>query len=271
MIKIKLIDKFFIIIKNIIANFFKETNKEKSPTDDVLDNNISTLKQYVKSIEPLIEYIVKEKIKRFFKYRWKSFLFKLIMISGVLLLLYFAIFRVVEPIFITVPEKKTKTEIVKTYPSDSSMTLENFMIQIQYVESRYNPEARRSGSQYWGLYQLGMDARKNSGYGDISYDVFKNHPEIQHLCMIQCLKIYKNEMKDYIQKYDGEIIDGVLITESGILAMSHIGIGSAKKYLDSGKIPIVNEQHNSPREYAKLGGYKLDFDKYNFEKIKIKK
>lgn len=267
----KIIDKVFKISKNIIKKFFKETNEEKSPTDEALDNNILTLKQYIKTIEPLIEHIVKEKIKRFFKYRWKSVLFKISKILLVFVLIYFAIFRVIDPIFIHVPAKKVEKVKVKTYPSDSSMTLENFTIQIQYVESRYNPEARRPGSQYWGLYQLGNDARKNSGYGDISYDVFTNHPEIQHLCMIQCLKIYKLEMQEYIKKYDGKIIDGILITESGILAMSHIGTGTTKKYLDSGIIPAVNEQKNSPREYAKLGGYNLDLDKYSFNKFDIMK
>ena len=154
------------------------------------------------------------------------------------------------------------------YKDDSTMTMENYLLQIQYLESRYNHNANRLNSEYWGLYQIGHNIRKETGYGDISKSVFLNHPEIQHLCMIKSLEMYQDIMKDYINKYSGTIVDGILITESGILACSHlIGCEGTKRLLDKGVIPEKDINGNPIRHFFKLGGYKLNFDNINFKKL----
>ncbi len=159
-------------------------------------------------------------------------------------------------------------DIVLSYPDDSTMTMENYLLQIQYLESRYNHNANRLNSEYWGLYQIGHNIRKETGYGDISKSVFLNHPEIQHLCMIKSLEMYQDIMKDYINKYSGTIVDGILITESGILACSHlIGCEGTKRLLDKGVIPEKDINGNLIRHFFKLGGYKLNFDNINFKKL----
>lgn len=159
-------------------------------------------------------------------------------------------------------------DIVLSYPDDSTMTMENYLLQIQYLESRYNHNANRLNSEYWGLYQIGHNIRKETGYGDISKSVFLNHPEIQHLCMIKSLEMYQDIMKDYINKYSGTIVDGILITESGILACSHlIGCGGTKRLLDKGVIPEKDINGNPIRHFFKLGGYKLNFDNINFKNL----
>ncbi len=159
-------------------------------------------------------------------------------------------------------------DIVLSYPDDSTMTMENYLLQIQYLESRYNHNANRLNSEYWGLYQIGHNIRKETGYGDISKSVFLNHPEIQHLCMIKSLEMYQDIMKDYINKYSGTIVDGILITESGILACSHlIGCEGTKRLLDKGVIPEKDINGNPIRHFFKLGGYKLNFDNINFKNL----
>jgi len=159
-------------------------------------------------------------------------------------------------------------DIVLSYPDDSTMTMENYLLQIQYLESRYNHNANRLDSEYWGVYQIGHNIRKETGYGDISKSVFLNHPEIQHLCMIKSLEMYQDIMKDYINKYSGAIVDGILITESGILACSHlIGCEGTKRLLDKGVIPEKDINGNPIRHFFKLGGYKLNFDNINFKKL----
>jgi len=146
--------------------------------------------------------------------------------------------------------------------------MENYLLQIQYLESRYNHNANRLDSEYWGVYQIGHNIRKETGYGDISKSVFLNHPEIQHLCMIKSLEMYQDIMKDYINKYSGAIVDGILITESGILACSHlIGCEGTKRLLDKGVIPEKDINGNPIRHFFKLGGYKLNFDNINFKKL----
>lgn len=266
----KLIDRFINIVKNLIRKIFKETVHEKTPTDEVLDDNIKKLKEYVKCIEPLIDHIVKEKIKRFFKYGWKSRIIKIIKYALVLSLIYFAIFRVIEPIIVMVYPKKVEPEAQKQFAPDSSMTIEKFLLSIQYTESRHIAIANRKGSEYWGLYQMGNIARRVGGYDDIPKDAFLNHPEIQHLCMINLLYKNKIQMQPFINEYNGKFIDGVNVTESGILALCQLGNEYAMKIIKSGKIPNIDENGNSPRTLLKLAGYSLDFEKYSFKKLNVK-
>lgn len=256
----------FKTIKSFLKLFFTPTIHDKTPSNPLLDVKLATVKYHLHNLEPEIKFIIKTKIKRFFIYRWKFILVKLCQISVIVTLFYFAAVKIVEPVFVKI-EPRNITDTVYSYPTDTSMTLENFLLQIQFTESRYNPSAHREGSQYWGLYQIGIDARRIGGYEDISKSVFENHPEIQHMCMINLLKHNKEHMQKYIDKYDGQIIDGVLVTESGILALCQLGCGAARGYLDDGKFPQQDEHGNSPRSLIKLGGYKLDLNKFNFSKL----
>lgn len=256
------------MIKLFKKIFLKPTGKDKTPTDPILDDKIALVKFQLQYLESDIVYILKRKIKRFFKYRWKFLTLRLILISTIIVLLYLAITKVVEPVFI---ETYTTTDTIVSYPKDSTMTIENFLLQIQYTESRYNPSAYREGSQFWGLYQIGELERKAAGYGDISKSVFENHPEIQHMCMINLMKYNKSHMQKYIDKYDGKIIDGVLVTESGIIALCQLGCGAAQKYLDKGIFPQTDANGNSPRSLIKLGGYNLDLDNFSYKNLNSKK
>jgi len=51
------------------------------------------------------------------------------------------------------------------------------------------------------------------------------------------LKYNKKKLQKYIDKYDGKVIHGVLVTESGLLAAAHLGgAGSVRKWFRTGKI-----------------------------------
>jgi hypothetical protein len=202
-------------------------------------------------------------------YNKNYYIRKLLIILLVLLLFASLSFIFFNFYFITNDiDGQVQYDIVLSYPDDSTMTMENYLLQIQYLESRYNHNANRLNSEYWGLYQIGHNIRKETGYGDISKSVFLNHPEIQHLCMIKSLEMYQDIMKDYINKYSGTIVDGILITESGILACSHlIGCEGTKRLLDKGVIPEKDINGNPIRHFFKLGGYKLNFDNINFKNL----
>lgn len=70
-----------------------------------------------------------------------------------------------------------------------------------------------------------------------------------------------------MENYQGKVIDGILITESGILSLAHLGIGDAKRYLDQGKFPAKDSNGNSPRDCIKLGGYVLDLENINLKDL----
>lgn len=252
-------------LPNWLHKLLLTTEESKGATDTILDEKISMVLFVLKHIWPDISYIIKKKIKRFFRYEWKKIFFIIFVIFSILSLAYYLLTIKIENDMHITPNKYNKKEnIVISYPTDTSMNIRNYLLQIAYGEARYIAHANRPGSQFWGLYQIGENERKLAGYGDISKEVFFNHPEIQDLCMINLLKYNKKYMQKYIDKYSGKIIDGILVTESGILALCQLGCGSAQLYLDSGIIPAFDPNGNQPRQLLKLGGYKLNLNKIKY-------
>jgi len=55
--------------------------------------------------------------------------------------------------------------------------------------------------------------------------------------MYKLLQTNKKYLQKYINEYEGQIVHGVLVTESGLLAAAHLGgAGSVKKWFRTGKI-----------------------------------
>jgi len=260
---------FFIIRKIFKFDIFKflrpflklTAHSEKFPTDVHLDNQIGYVKDLLHVISPVLKKIIYTKIKLFFQYRWKFLLARTLVITLIGILSYYVLTTWTSVKITTGPKVITDTLVLR-YKNDSSMNLTNFLKQISYVESRYDKKAN-NGSHY-GLYQFNVESIKEGGYDDVPLDVFLRHHEMQDLCVINFLKSHKKVMQPYINKYCGKVIDGILVTESGILALSHLGCGAAKSYLDSGKIPEVDENGNHPRTYLKLGGYRLNLEKVRY-------
>ena len=68
----------------------------------------------------------------------------------------------------------------------------------------------------------------------------------------------KWELRNEIEKYEGTVIKGILITESGILAAAHLGgVGATKKYLKTnGRSAYKDGYGTSMKAYfKKFGGY----------------
>ena len=114
---------------------------------------------------------------------------------------------------------------------------------------------------YLGKYQFGMKTLKTIGITDSLR--FINSPRLQEKAFVALLSKNKWELKDYIQKFEGKIVDGVKITESGILAAAHLGgAGSVKRFLDTdGKRKCKDDYGTSVRTYMR------DFGNYETERI----
>ena len=85
---------------------------------------------------------------------------------------------------------------------------------------------------YLGKYQFGSKTLESIGVTD--KQAFLKSPEIQEKAFIALLQKHKWSLQKTIQKYQGQVIDGVMITESGILAAAHLGgAGSVRKFLKS--------------------------------------
>ena len=177
---------FLNLIKSTFRFLFRPTEYAKTPTDIALDSRMSLTLYKLREVEHDIEYVIKERIKRFFKYKKLWFTLRIMQLSLICTLGYFTVVYFVAPTirYIYPAAKIMQSDTQLSYPDGESMSMENFLLQLQYCESSYTPGARRPGSQYWGLYALGTDARNAGGYSEVSYDFFTKHPDVQHLCVI---------------------------------------------------------------------------------------
>ena len=103
---------------------------------------------------------------------------------------------------------------------------------------------RESGNRYgitnkWGYmgkYQFGKSTLKGLGF-KVTKQQFLNDPQLQEEAMMALLLHNKEKLQLYIDTFDGKTINGMLITESGILAAAHLGgQGSVKRYFKNGRV-----------------------------------
>jgi len=113
---------------------------------------------------------------------------------------------------------------------------------------------------YLGKYQFGIETLKTIGvHNSIA---FLNSPKMQEKAFIALLCKNKWELRAIIERYEGTVMNGTLITESGILAAAHLaGVGSVKKYFRyKGKRFFKDAYGSSLRSYMKaFGGYDTSF------------
>ncbi|WP_073370769.1 peptidoglycan-binding protein LysM [Flavobacterium fluvii] len=109
---------------------------------------------------------------------------------------------------------------------------------------------------YLGKYQFGKETLKTVGIHDSRQ--FLNSPRMQEKAFVALLSKNKSELKNIIEKYEGKIVAGIQITESGILAAAHLGgVGSVKKFFRyKGSRYFKDAYGTSIRSYMRdFGGY----------------
>ncbi len=85
---------------------------------------------------------------------------------------------------------------------------------------------------YIGKYQFGRLALRSIGIFDS--EEFLNDPQLQEKAFDALIAKNKWILRNEIKTFEGRRIDGIRITESGILAAAHLGgAGSVRKYLRS--------------------------------------
>lgn len=272
-------------MKKRLMNFL---NKK---TDFMEDTELGHLNEqffYLLSQEkPLINYLIKKNIIYFFKFK-KLYLAKLLLLftiyfslfcgiigGGLFTLDYFniitiskAVPKVAEKLTIYLPDSDVATiaklskqfNVVIFFPPDPKKDWKLYKYRVHMIESTgpdsasYHAFSTLDGVEYWGRYQLGPLARKIAGLGNITWERFKNNPEMQEGAFLEWIKFIKNLMQPEILKYSGRFYDGVQITESGIISMTHnAGAENTKAYLARGSNPPGGVK------FLKIGGYNLNF------------
>ena len=110
---------------------------------------------------------------------------------------------------------------------------------------------------YMGRYQFGKKTLRGLGFKQ-SKQEFLNSPLVQEKAMTALLKQNKRSLRKYIEKYDGKVVHGVLVTESGLLAAAHLGgAGSVKKWFRTGKVRRDGNGVKITSYMTKFSGYQL--------------
>lgn len=109
---------------------------------------------------------------------------------------------------------------------------------------------------YLGKYQFGTQTLKSIGVHNSRQ--FLNSPKMQEQAFIALIAKNKSELKEIIERYEGQMVSGIRVTESGILAAAHLGgVGSVKKFFKhDGKRYFKDAYGTSIRSYMRdFGGY----------------
>ena len=152
--------------------------------------------------------------------------------------------------FIYTTEKKVTTQ-------EPVRDMTEFLDAIGHQESgnRYNI-VNRFG--YMGKYQFGKSTLRTLKI-KVSKEAFLSSPDLQEYAMQQLLLYNKKRLQKYINNFEGQIIHGILVTESGLLAAAHLGgAGSVKKWFRTGK---VRKDGNG----VKITNYMEKFSNYNLK------
>lgn len=133
-------------------------------------------------------------------------------------------------------EKRLREQAIKdSIANYHKVELNSFLSAIGFRESGNRYDITNTFG-YMGKYQFGRSTLKGLGY-KVSKSEFLNNPDLQEEAMLSLLNHNKEKLQQYIDVYDGKTINGIYITESGILAAAHLGgQGSVRRYFRNGKV-----------------------------------
>ena len=133
-----------------------------------------------------------------------------------------------------------------------------FLDDIGFRESSNNYKAVNQFG-YLGKYQFGRKTLNSLGFENVSNREFLENVSIQEEAMYALLNHNKKILRRQIQKYHGQTIHGIYITESGILAAAHLaGAGNVRKFFRKG---YEFKDGNG----TKMTSYMILFSGYNLE------
>lgn len=109
---------------------------------------------------------------------------------------------------------------------------------------------------YLGKYQFGRTTLQR--FKIYNTKAFLKNPELQEKAFVALCQVNKWILRKDILRFAGKTINGIKITESGILAAAHLaGAGNVKKYLRSnGSVRFSDAYGSSIKSYLnKFAGY----------------
>ncbi len=159
------------------------------------------------------------------------------------------------PVALEVITPKIETPVVEIIVKDHNKFLED----IGFRESSGNYQAVNQFG-YLGKYQFGRKTLNALGYKNVSNREFLENESMQEEAMFALLLHNKHILRRQIEKYHGRTVNGILITESGILAAAHLaGPGNVKKFFRKGYEFKDGNGTKMTSYLEKFSNYKLEF------------
>lgn len=135
----------------------------------------------------------------------------------------------------------------------------SFLKKIGHYESS-NDYSKVNRWGYMGKYQFHQETLRALDI-DVSKKKFLSSPTLQEEAMRKLLTDNKRTLRRYIRKYDGKVVHGVYVTESGILAAAHLGgAGNVMNWFRKGE--DFKDGNGTPiTKYMKVfSGYELNLE-----------
>lgn len=159
------------------------------------------------------------------------------------------------PLALEVVTPKIETPKVEIVIRDHS----KFLYDIGMRESSNNYHAVNQFG-YLGKYQFGRKTLNALGYEEVSNRQFLENHSIQEEAMYALLTHNRRILRRQIAEYSGQVINGIYITESGILAAAHLaGPGNVKKFFRKGYEFKDGNGTKMTSYLKKFSNYKLEF------------
>jgi len=163
-------------------------------------------------------------------------------------------------------EPERPLALIKTTPKIEAPKLElivknhtKFLEDLGMRESSGNYKAVNQFG-YLGKYQFGRRTLNALGYEEVSNREFLANGSIQEEAMYALLSHNKRILRRQIEKYHGKTINGIYITESGILAAAHLaGPGNVKKFFRKGYEFKDGNGTKMTSYMIKFSNYRLEF------------
>lgn len=138
-----------------------------------------------------------------------------------------------------------------------------FKAAIGYKESQ-NDYKKKNPFGYMGKYQFGETTLSLIGVYNSTH--FMSSPKLQEQAFYAYTARNKWVLRNVIDQYSGDIINGVEVTESGILAAAHLaGPGGIKRYLRTGGQFSVSDAFGTNIQHylQQFGGYDISLVEAN--------
>lgn len=165
--------------------------------------------------------------------------------------------KVTEPTLVMFPKNTTSMNLMMVAPPFLGSSYIAFKEALAFKESQGN-YFRTNTLGYLGKYQFGIGTLELMGVYNSTR--FLNDPALQEKVFHTNVSRNKWILRRDIVRFVGKYINGVEITESGILAAAHLaGAGNVKKYLRSyGQVDAMDDYGTSISKYLrKFSGYDL--------------